>query len=109
MYKFRDAYVVIVSVDEQHLLEVFELRDGVVAVPHCLATLLTHNACVVTIYRAKYYRNDNSMVLTVLTLLHKFSFGNSKVHFLCGKGFCVNAGAVHTADFCTQGTAFKNF
>lgn len=39
-----NAYVVIVSVDEQHLLEVFKLGDGVVAVPHCLAALFTHNA-----------------------------------------------------------------
>lgn len=38
-----DAYVVIVSVDKQHLLEVLELGDGIVAVPHCLATLFTHD------------------------------------------------------------------
>lgn len=43
LHEFGDAYVVIVSVDEQHLLEVFELWDGVVAVPHCLTTLLTHD------------------------------------------------------------------
>lgn len=41
--EFRDAYVVVVSMDEQHLLEVFELRDGVVAVPHSLPALLTHD------------------------------------------------------------------
>lgn len=45
LHKFRDAYVVIVSMDKQHLLEVFELRDGVVTVPHCLTTLLTHDPC----------------------------------------------------------------
>ncbi|TNN56864.1 hypothetical protein EYF80_032960 [Liparis tanakae] len=44
LHEFRDADVVIVSVDEEHLLEVFELGDGVVAVPHCLAPLLTHDA-----------------------------------------------------------------
>lgn len=40
--KFGDAYVVVVSMDEQHLLEVLELRDGVVTVPHSLAALLAH-------------------------------------------------------------------
>lgn len=45
LHKFRDAYVVIVSMDKQHLLEVFEFRDGVVTVPHCLTTLLTHDTC----------------------------------------------------------------
>lgn len=44
LHQFRDAYVVIVSVDQQHLLEVFELWDGVVTVPRCLATLLSHDA-----------------------------------------------------------------
>lgn len=43
LHEFRDAYVVVVSVDEQHLLEVFELGDGVVTVPHCLTTLFTHD------------------------------------------------------------------
>lgn len=44
LHELGDSYVVIVSVDEQHLLEVFELGDGVVAVPNCLTTLLTHDA-----------------------------------------------------------------
>lgn len=44
LHQFRDAYVVVVSMDEKHLLEVFKLWDGVVAVPHRLAALLTHDA-----------------------------------------------------------------
>lgn len=42
--QLRDADVVIMSVDEQHLLQVFKLGDGVVAVPHGLTPLLTHDA-----------------------------------------------------------------
>lgn len=60
LHKFRDAYVVVVSMDEQHLLEVFELGDGVVTVPHCLTTLFTHDTWrstqKVVIYLYRYFR-----------------------------------------------------
>lgn len=44
LHQLGDADVVVVAVDQQHLLQVFELGDGVVAVPRCLAALLTHDA-----------------------------------------------------------------
>lgn len=40
------------SVDQQHLLKVFELWDGIVTVPHCLATLLSHDALTVMVVRS---------------------------------------------------------
>lgn len=43
LHKLRDSYVVIVSVDQQHLFEVFKLWDGIVAVSNGLTTLLTHD------------------------------------------------------------------
>lgn len=52
LHKLRDAYIVIVSVDQQHLLKVFELWDGIVTVPHCLATLLSHDALTVMVVRS---------------------------------------------------------
>lgn len=52
LHKLRDAYIVIVSVDQQHLLKVFELWDGVVTVSHCLATLLPHDALTVMVVRS---------------------------------------------------------
>lgn len=36
--------VIVVSVNQQHLLQVFELWDGVVAVPCRLTTFFTHDA-----------------------------------------------------------------
>ena len=44
LHQLGDADVVEVSVHQQHLLQVLELWDGVVAVPGRLATLLTHDA-----------------------------------------------------------------
>lgn len=41
--------------DQQHLLEVFELWDGIVTVPHRLATFLSHDALrVVQDHMVKY-------------------------------------------------------
>lgn len=40
------------SVDQQHLLEVFELWDGIVTVPHRLATFLSHDALRVVVARS---------------------------------------------------------
>lgn len=52
LHKLRDAYIVIVSVDQEHLLKVFELWDGIVTVPHCLPTLLSHDALTVMVIRS---------------------------------------------------------
>lgn len=42
--KFRDSDVVVMAMNEQHLLQMFELRDGVVTVPRRLTALFTHNS-----------------------------------------------------------------
>lgn len=44
LHQLSDADVVEMSMHQQHLLQVFELWDCIVAVPRCLATLLTHDA-----------------------------------------------------------------
>lgn len=42
--ELSDSDVIVVAVNEQHLLQVFELRDGVVAVPRRLSAFFTHDA-----------------------------------------------------------------
>lgn len=42
--QFGNPDVIVVSVNQKDLLQVFELRDGVVAVPCRLPTFFTHDA-----------------------------------------------------------------
>lgn len=44
LHQLSDADVVEMSMHQQHLLQVFELWDGVVTVPRRLEPLLTHDA-----------------------------------------------------------------
>lgn len=42
--ELSDSDVVVVTMNEQDLFQVFELRNGVVTVSCCLSALLTHDA-----------------------------------------------------------------
>lgn len=42
--KLSYSDVIVVAMNEQHLLQVFELRDGIVTVPGRLSAFFTHDA-----------------------------------------------------------------